>query len=126
DEAGSPRAWRGSRPEAHGAGRAGAPEGRQEGARRMTPSLAIPDAAHAPSRAMFSGQVVVFTGKLACLTRRQAQAKVRELGGDTADDVTHRTTMLVVGDEGFLTRIDTSRKLRTAGGQIPPGPVRSH
>src|SRR5262245_11173226 len=85
----------------------------------MTPSLAIPDAAHAPSRAPFWGHVVVFTGKLACLTRRQAQAKVRELGGDTAADVTHRTTMLVVGDEGFLTKIDTSRKLRTAERQIP-------
>ena len=62
---------------------------------------------------------MVFTGKLACLTRRQAQAKVRQLGGETADDVTHRTTMLVVGDEGFLSKIDTSRKLRTAERQIP-------
>jgi tetratricopeptide (TPR) repeat protein len=61
----------------------------------------------------------VFTGKLACLTRREAQAKVRELGGDTADDVTHRTTILVVGDEGFLGKIDTSRKLRTAERTIP-------
>ena len=85
----------------------------------MTPSLATPDAARAPSRAPFWSQVVVFTGKLACLTRQQAQAKVRELGGETADLVTHRTTMLVVGDEGFLSKIDTSRKLRTAERQIP-------
>jgi tetratricopeptide (TPR) repeat protein len=84
----------------------------------VTPSLA-PDPARAAARAPFWGQVVVFTGKLACLTRQQAQAKVRELGGDTADDVTHRTTMLVVGDEGFLSKIDTSRKLRTAERQIP-------
>jgi NAD-dependent DNA ligase len=63
--------------------------------------------------------VVAFTGKLACLSRRVAQAKVRELGGETADDVTKRTTMLVVGDEGFLSKIDTSRKLRTAERQIP-------
>jgi len=85
----------------------------------MTPTLAAPDAVGAASRASFGGHVVVFTGKLACLTRQQAQARVRELGGETADIVTHRTTMLVVGDEGFLSRIDTSRKLRIAERQIP-------
>jgi len=58
--------------------------------------------------------VVVFTGKLACMTRRAAQTRVRELGGETGDDVTERTTMLVVGDEGFLGKIDKSHKLRTA------------
>jgi hypothetical protein len=63
--------------------------------------------------------MVVFTGKLACLTRREAQAKVRELGGETADDVTKRTTMLVVGDEGFLSKIHTSRRLRAAERSIP-------
>jgi tetratricopeptide (TPR) repeat protein len=85
----------------------------------VTPSLAAPDAVRAPSHAPFWGHVVVFTGKLACLSRQQAQAKVRELGGETADIVTHRTTMLVVGDEGFLSKIDTSRKLRTAERRIP-------
>jgi tetratricopeptide (TPR) repeat protein len=63
--------------------------------------------------------VVVFTGKLACLTRQAAQARVRELGGETADEVTQRTTMLVVGDEGFLNKIDKSRKLRTAERRVP-------
>jgi tetratricopeptide (TPR) repeat protein len=71
------------------------------------------------SRATFQDEVVVFTGKLACLTRQAAQATVRDLGGETADDVSHRTTMLVVGDEGFLSRIDKSRKLRTAERSIP-------
>ena len=65
----------------------------------MTPSVVTPDAVREHSRAPFRDHVLVFTGKLACLTRRQAQAKVRELGGETADDVTHRTTTLVVGDE---------------------------
>jgi len=65
----------------------------------VTPSVVTPDAVREHSRAPFRDHVLVFTGKLACLTRRQAQAKVRELGGETADDVTHRTTMLVVGDE---------------------------
>ncbi len=44
---------------------------------------------------------------------------MRELGGETADDVTHRTTMLVVGDEGFLRKIDTSRKLRAVERSLP-------
>src|SRR5262245_6775119 len=112
EEAGSTHARGSSCPEANGAGRTGDRKSRKEGARRVMPSFVVPDAC-SPSRAPFWGHVVVFTGKLACLTRRQAQAKVRELGGDTAADVTHRTTMLVVGDEGFLTKIDTSRKLRT-------------
>jgi tetratricopeptide (TPR) repeat protein len=67
----------------------------------------------------FRDHVVVFTGKLACLTRQAAHARVRELGGETADEVTQRTTMLVVGDEGFLSKIDKSRKLRTAERRVP-------
>jgi len=48
-----------------------------------------------------AGQLVVFTGKLSSLGRREARALVRRLGGETADDVNARTTMLVVGAEGF-------------------------
>ena len=48
-----------------------------------------------------AGQVVVFTGKLGSLGRRDARALVVQHGGETADDVTARTTMLVVGSEGF-------------------------
>jgi len=72
-----------------------------------------------PVTAPFRDHVVVFTGKLACLTRPAAQARVRELGGETADEVTQRTTLLVVGDEGFLSKIDKSRKLRTAERRVP-------
>ena len=71
------------------------------------------------SDAPFRHHVVVFTGKLACLTRQAAHARVRELGGDIADEVTRRTTLLVVGDEGFLSKIDKSRKLRIAERQVP-------
>ena len=49
----------------------------------------------------FVGQIVVFTGKLASLGRKDAQALVERLGGTAADQVTSRTTMLVVGAEGF-------------------------
>jgi tetratricopeptide (TPR) repeat protein len=54
-----------------------------------------------PGRKPLSGQLVVFTGKLSSLGRRDARALVDRLGGATADDVTARTTMLVIGSEGF-------------------------
>ena len=49
----------------------------------------------------FSGHTVVFTGKLASLGRREARALVERLGGVVAPEVTARTTMLIVGAEGF-------------------------
>ncbi len=48
----------------------------------------------------FAGHVVVFTGKLWSLSRRDAQSLVQRLGGLAADEVSSRTTMLVVGAEG--------------------------
>ena len=48
----------------------------------------------------FHGQVVVFSGKLASVGRREARELVDRLGGVAADDVTARTTMLVVGAGG--------------------------
>lgn len=58
------------------------------------------------------GQVVVFTGKLSSLGRRDARALVSRLGGSTADDVNARTTMLVVGAEGFVAAREKSNKLK--------------
>jgi len=52
-------------------------------------------------RRSLEGQLVVFTGKLSSLGRRDARALVTRLGGLTGDDVNAKTTMLVVGDEGF-------------------------
>ncbi len=55
-----------------------------------------------PSRRLpLAGQVVVFTGKLSSLGRREARELVVRLGGAAADDVNARTTMLVIGAEGF-------------------------
>jgi tetratricopeptide (TPR) repeat protein len=54
-----------------------------------------------------AGQVVVFTGKLSSLGRKDARALVARLGGSTAEEVSARTTMLVIGAEGF--------------GPVPPG-----
>jgi tetratricopeptide (TPR) repeat protein len=58
----------------------------------------LPDS---PGGQPLEGQLVVFTGKLSSLARRDARALVARLGGATADDVNARTTMLVVGSEGF-------------------------
>ena len=48
-----------------------------------------------------AGQLVVFTGKLSSLGRKDARALVARLGGVTSDDVNAKMTMLVVGAEGF-------------------------
>ena len=58
-------------------------------------------------------QVVVFTGKLSSLGRKEAHAVVGRLGGAAADEVTAKTTMLVVGAEGFGGG-EKSQKLRKA------------
>ena len=49
-----------------------------------------------------AGQLVVFTGKLSSLARRQARDLVVRLGGATSDEVNSRTTMLVIGAEDDL------------------------
>jgi tetratricopeptide (TPR) repeat protein len=54
-----------------------------------------------PGSRPLAGHLVVFTGKLSSLRRRDASALVVRLGGATADEVTVRTTMVVVGSEGF-------------------------
>jgi DNA-binding transcriptional MerR regulator len=46
----------------------------------------------------FAGDVVVFTGKLSSLGRREAEDLVLRLGGQVAGQVSPRTTVLVVGD----------------------------
>jgi tetratricopeptide (TPR) repeat protein len=52
-------------------------------------------------RPPLAGQLVVFTGKLSSLGRKDARTLVTRLGGATADDVNAKTTMLVIGAEGF-------------------------
>ena len=75
----------------------------------------------------FAGHTVVFTGRLSLLGRREARALVERLGGFAAREVTARTTLLVVGAEGFASgitrapddstsprRFEKSNKLRKA------------
>ena len=56
-----------------------------------------------PPDASLTDQVVVFTGKLSSLGRKEAQALVIRLGGSAADEVTAKTTLVVVGAEGGAT-----------------------
>ena len=67
-------------------------------------TLPSPPSERPPTSSPFAGHTVVFTGKLASLGRREARSLVERLGGIAADEVTGRTTMLVVGDEGFSRR----------------------
>ncbi|MCP3902366.1 MAG: tetratricopeptide repeat protein [Planctomycetes bacterium] len=59
---------------------------------------------------------VVFTGRLASMTRREAQALVRELGGAPVTSISGRTTHLVIGMHGWPLRADgsVSAKLQQA------------
>jgi tetratricopeptide (TPR) repeat protein len=61
----------------------------------------LPSPSRDSSGSPLLGQLVVFTGKLSSLGRKDARALVIRLGGATADDVNAKTTMLVVGAEGF-------------------------
>src|SRR5262245_60143627 len=47
------------------------------------------------------GETVVFTGKLWSLGRKEARAVVERLGGSADEEVTLRTTVLVVGGESY-------------------------
>jgi tetratricopeptide (TPR) repeat protein len=83
-------------------------------------------------RVPLTNEVVVFTGKLSTLGRKEAHALVIRLGGSVADEVTARTTMLVVGAEGFPSERSNKRRRaeelndRFAGqeGEKPPVPIR--
>ncbi len=52
-----------------------------------------------PEELPLGGQEFVITGRLETLTRQEAEARVRALGGTTKDNVTRRTTYVVVGSE---------------------------
>jgi hypothetical protein len=59
------------------------------------------------------GQRIAFTGRLASLTRADAAALVQAHGGQCAPSINRRTTMIVVGQDGWPLRKDgrLSRKL---------------
>lgn len=62
------------------------------------------------------GRRVAFTGRPATMTREQAREHVRRLGGEVVDNVSRRTSLLVVGMRGWpiLPSGAVSRQLRRA------------
>jgi hypothetical protein len=55
----------------------------------------------APGRRTLAGETVVFTGRLWSFDRKEARATVERLGGGSDDEVTQRTTLLVLGGETY-------------------------
>jgi tetratricopeptide (TPR) repeat protein len=66
-----------------------------------------------PESPPLAGHTVVFTGKLWSLGRKDARNTVERLGGTTDDEVTHRTTLLVVGGETYPDGVPDLRNLGT-------------
>jgi tetratricopeptide (TPR) repeat protein len=82
----------------------------------------LPSPSRDSSGSPLLGQLVVFTGKLSSLGRKDARALVLRLGGATADDVNAKTTMLVIGAEGFG---PTPNPEETSDGAVAGGSVAS-
>ncbi len=65
------------------------------------PKPRLEDLADSTENLPLAGQTVVFTGKLWSLGRKEARGIVERLGGSADDDLTQRTTMLVLGGESY-------------------------
>ena len=78
----------------------------------------------ASPRPPLDGHLVVFTGKLSSLGRKDARALVERLGGSTADDVNAKTTMLVVGAEGFGPSLDPDARAGATRSSAPRSSTR--
>ncbi len=48
---------------------------------------------------LFLGEMVVLTGKLTAMGRREAAELIREQGGDTQSTVTNKTTLVIAGED---------------------------
>ena len=73
-----------------------------------------------PDRLPLDGETVVFAGKLWSLGHKDARALVQKLGGSSDEDLTLRTTMLVLGAESYpdgwpeASRLDTDTSASNA------------
>jgi len=84
-------------------------------------SVAVPQ-----SSPPLQGERVAFTGTLASMTHRQAMELVEQHGGVAGQHVTHQTTLLVVGEEGWpleadgrvSVKLDQARQMHERGEAI--------
>jgi len=66
-----------------------------------------------PEELPLAGLEFVITGRLEAFTREEAEAKIKALGGTTKDNVTRKTTYLVVGAEPGGTKFARAQELGT-------------
>lgn len=90
---------------------------------RLLEQLTIDAGEQASVEGPLSGQIVVFTGKLERVGRRDAQQLVVRLGGTAGSSVTAETTWLVVGGDELdadppSSKLAKARKLAVSAGRL--------
>ena len=65
-----------------------------------------------PGQMPWLGQIFVVTGTLSSFPRREAESRIKALGGNVASAVTKKTSFLVAG-ESAGSKLDAARKLET-------------
>jgi DNA ligase (NAD+) len=66
-----------------------------------------------PEELPLAGQEFVITGRLEAFSRQEAEARIKALGGTAKDNVTRKTTYLVVGAEPGGTKLSHAQELGT-------------
>ena len=72
----------------------------------------VDDSPREPIDLPLKGVQFVVTGRLASLTRSQAEARIKELGGSVSSGVSRKTAYLVAGEDAG-SKLDQARKLGT-------------
>ena len=72
----------------------------------------VDDSPREPVDLPLKGVQFVVTGRLASLTRSQAEARIKELGGSVSSGVSRKTAYLVAGEEAG-SKLDQAKKLGT-------------